>query len=319
MEIQIINQITGNNSKNSLPTAFKVIINDYDTVNDLKRVIIRTLRLKYSINRINLHYNNPITNQVIQLSTSFKPLVSYPLFKEKIKVYVTDSGYQIKKTTSRIIQYLFPLVHIILLYYKEDLQPKNLTQRLCMMMSTTHFLKNILQNLFVKNYNMSNGDTDSISNLIIKCVFYWILYAIVCGHEIFNKEYSEPDWSTMRYAFVIGFFLCEYFNFVLSIMYSNNKKNSFFFKFLICPFYFFEMLSWICFTIFTGSITLIIFTFGISFKLIQDSLAIKEEEDLKKRGTASSQQKGGYQYDNKNSFSYQNESPKKYAIIPFIL
>ena len=115
MEIQIINQITGNNFKNCLPSAFKVIINDYATVNDLKRVIIRTLRLKYSINRINLHYNNPVTNQVIQLSTSFKLLVSYPLFKEKMNmkhllIYIQSLTTQITKTTP-----LIPIIKLILL------------------------------------------------------------------------------------------------------------------------------------------------------------------------------------------------------------
>ena len=53
MEIQIINQIA---LPKSYPPISKIIINDYDTVSDLKRIILRTLPRTYSINRLNLHY-----------------------------------------------------------------------------------------------------------------------------------------------------------------------------------------------------------------------------------------------------------------------
>ena len=308
MEIQIINQIS---LPKSYPPTSKIIINDYDTVSDLKRIILRTLPRTYSINRLNLHYINPITNQTVTLSSLSKPLLSYPHFKEHTKVYLSDSGIQINSVLCNLIQYLFPLIHIIMLYYNESLHPKLLTQRLCMLMSTTHFVKKIMQSLFVKNNNVNYKNTESLNNLILKCIFYWVLYAIVCGYEIFNNKYTEPDWSAMRYVFSVIFFICEYFNFVYSIMHMTNKKTGIMFKYVYCPFNLFEVLSWVSFTIFSGSISLLVFTCGISYKLITDSIGVKEEEELKYKKSQNE--------NNKQYRCYNVIQDRKFAIIPYLL
>ena len=256
----------------------KIIITDNDTVNDIKKIILKSLpKTNLEINRLEFKLKNKLTNEIINLSSLSKPIFSYKGFDENCEIYIFDSGYQINKSISYIIQYGFPLFYVLYLNYNTNFT-KNLTQRFTMIMSTTHFLIRIIEGIFImKNKN----NKTSISSLVLNCIFYWVFYSLICAYDIFNENYIEPNWSNIRYLFFISFFICEYFNFTHLIYYNNNYTNFGLFKFVYCPFYFFEILGWICFLIFTETITIFIFTLGIVFILIQKSLKIKEEEEGK--------------------------------------
>ena len=289
MEVKVINTLFYPQKES------KIIITDNDTVYDIKKIILKSLpKANLEINRLEFKLKNKLTNEIIDLSFLSKPIFSYKGFDENCEIYIIDSGYQINKSIGYIIQYGFPLFYVLYLYYNTNFT-KKLTQRFTMIMSTTHFLIRIIEGIFImKNKN----NKTSISSLVLNCIFYWVFYSLICAYDIFNENYIEPNWSNIRYLFFISFFICEYLNFTHLISYNNNNTNFGLFKFVYCPFYFFEVLGWISFLIFTETLTIFIFTLGIVFVLIHKSLKIKEEEEGK--------------------ITNFNKS-KKHAIIPFFI
>ena len=290
MEVKVINTLF------NPPRETYIIINDQDTIYDIKNIIYKSLpkNQNFEFNRLQFQLYNTLTGEIIDLSSLSNTIFSYNNFNKFCEIHISDSGYQINKSIGYIIQYSFPLFYFLYLYNNTDFK-QNLTQRFTMIMSTIHFLVRIFEGVFImKNKN----NTISISNLFLNCIFYWLFYSIICGKDIFNEKYIEPNWSNIRYIFFIFFFFCEYMNFIYLVYFNNNNTNFGMFKYVYCPFYFFEVLTWVCFLIFIETLSLFIFTLGIVYSLIHKSIKIKEKEKGKMKDL---------------------NKPQKNAIIPFFI
>ena len=131
------------------------------------------------------------------------------------------------------------------------------------------------------------------------------------GWCIFDKNYSPPEWQSygrfLRYFFVILFFLSEIQNLKCHLILrdlrieNSGKKGipkGFLFNYVSCANYFWEFISWLCFSIFVGTLTCYIFTFlGL---LIMANWALKKHREYHKH--------------------FGDKYPKnRKAIIPFII
>ena len=82
---------------------------------------------------------------------------------------------------------------------------------------------------------------------------------------------------------------------------ATQRETSGMFRYVYCPQNFFEIIVWVSFTIFCGNGAMIIFTFGITIILINQSLNVKDEIVSKKR------------------VLMHRIAQEKYAVIPFLI
>jgi very-long-chain enoyl-CoA reductase len=295
MEITIVNTL---NKKKEDPK--QIIVNENDIVGDLKRMIKKVLNLNLPENRIGLHYI--VNDKKFNLSYDSKPLSEFEGFKDKTTVYFKDLGPQVGFTFTYVTEYAGPLF-IFLIYF--ICGPKtNLTQKIALVMSTFHYLKRILESLFVHIF--SHG-TMPLTNIFKNCAHYWILYGVMCGWFLFDEKYQPPFPFYVRYPFVALFFFAEFKNFKCHLLLrdlkltNSGKKgipNGEGFQFVSCANYSWEVLSWISFSMFVGNISCFIFTI-VGFLQMTD-WAFKKHREYKK--------------------TFGDKYPKnRKAIIPFIL
>ena len=108
MEVKVINTLFNPEIESY------IIINDNDTVYDIKKIILKSLpKTNLEINRLEFKLKNKKTNEIINLSFLSKPIFSYKGFDKNCEIYIYDSGYQINKSISYVIQYGFPFIFIL--------------------------------------------------------------------------------------------------------------------------------------------------------------------------------------------------------------
>jgi len=186
-------------------------------------------------------------------------------------VYFKDLGPQLGWTTVFLAEYsgplfIFPMFYIrpALIYGVEAASapraPVVTTALLCW---TFHYFKRDFETVFIHRF--SHG-TMPIRNLFKNCSYYWGFAAWI-AYLINHPLYTPPDVTQSKIA-LIGFIFAEIGNFcihkalrdlrpagskVRKIPLPTLNPFTWLFRFVSCPNYSYEVLSWICFTAMTNS------------------------------------------------------------------
>lgn len=280
MEIKIINEIVKKDK-----TEFITLCNYTDKVSDLKLVIRKVTGIKIHEDRLGVFFIDS-SNKKILLSNPKKTLADYGL-NNNTTILIKDLGPQIGWRFTYIVEYLGPLLLTIFFFVKLGLKQANPTQILGLIMSTFHFGKRIIESIFVHKFS---NNTMPLKNLFINCIYYWIIFGVICNYTLFDVNYEEPSFNPfIRYIFALLFFTCEIKNLkchlILMELKDKNKgekgiPNGGGFEFVSCANYFWEFLSWTFFSMFVNSIPFYMFTtFGF---LIMKNWAVKKHNEYLK-------------------------------------
>ena len=272
-----------------------ITIKSFDTnfpLRELKKLIIQQFNIKLPYSRIGLSYLPvPGVKDKLSMSEDKRPVKSYDLFCESSEVFIKDIGPQISYRLTYVIEYLGPLIIPFLYYYRLTKIPNHeiaTTQTICLIMSTFHYLKRILESLFL---HIFSRDTMPLFNLFKNCLYYWGLYGVFCGYFLWNPNYHEKQFFKFgRYIFIPFFISAEVKNLKCHIIQMENKmknggnKNILTgegFELVTCANYFWEILSWFCFSMFCFHWAFFLFTVAGFYQM--RIWAIKKHKDMKKR------------------------------------
>jgi very-long-chain enoyl-CoA reductase len=280
MELTIINE----SGKKKDDNQHKIILESGNTVDELKKQI-KTLGVKLSEERMGLYYLNP-TMEKVYLTGNSKTLGDCNIV-DKTDIHVKDLGPQINWRFVYLAEYAGPI--FIILGYFLFIGPKkcNYTQIAGFVMSTFHYSKRFYESIFVHHFSNS---TMPLSNLWTNIIYYWFLYAALCGYFLFNRHYVEPKWTLFHQALIVLFFLCEFLNLKCHLIQKELKEKlkgekgipeGFGFGLVSCANYFWEFMSWLCFSLFIQHWSFYLFT--VCGFLIMKNWATKKHRDYKKR------------------------------------
>jgi len=120
-----------------------------------------------------------------------------------------------------------------------------------------HFVKRELETAFVHKFSRP---TMPLKNLFINCTYYWTFGAVI-GWPLCSPNYTAPS-DKQVYAGLVLFVLSELGNFAIHLKLASmrpaelSKKRDipkgFGFDLVACPNYFFEVMSWVGFSIMTN-------------------------------------------------------------------
>jgi very-long-chain enoyl-CoA reductase len=117
------------------------------------------------------------------------------------------------------------------------------------------------------------------------------LYALLCGYYLFNPSYIAPQWNMyLRGALFIIFFCCEIKNLKCHLIQKHMKEKlqgekgiptGEGFDLVSCANYFWELMSWFCFSLFVHHWSFYLFT--LCGFLIMRNWAQKKHREYHKR------------------------------------
>lgn len=270
MDIRVINQ-----TKNKNETEEKIVKNFpiSNTIGEFKSRIKREFDLKIPSSSIGLSLQLPSTNKISMTSDSHT-LQYYSDFSDpQTKVFVKNLGAQISYRTVYVIEYLGPLLFTILFFMhlcrkKSEQKLKVPRIQVCFFfMSFFHFLKRILETIFVHEFSR---DTMPLRNLYKNCAYYWLLYGILCNYDLFRASYGNENLLFLRYFFIAFFVSAELKNLKCHLILKEMKQKykgkkgipppKEGFEFVTCANYFWEFLAWFCFSVVSLSWAVALFT-----------------------------------------------------------
>lgn len=286
MNVQVIN-VT---KKKSEPITITVDINK--TVADLKKLIKTQCNISLPLSRMGVSYTiDGESKDKISMGEDNRQLLYYEKFSEKSVVYVKDIGPQFSYRLTYIIEYLGPLIIFPLLYYHLYVKTEGkvcTTQTICLFMSTFHYSKRIIESMFV---HIFSRDTMPLFNLFKNCLYYWGFYGLFCGYMLFNESYYERQTLKIaRYFFIAFFFSAELKNLKCHLILKECKvagkgnkmiPNGEGFELVTCANYFWEIMSWFSFTIFSFHWAFALFTVAGYYQMRE--WAVKKHKDLLKK------------------------------------
>lgn len=195
---------------------------------------------------------------------------------KQVTLYSKDLGPQIGWRTVFVIEYLGPfLIHpffyVLSSFYGSGNFERTQTQKLAFLMVMLHFLKRILETIFVHRF--SNA-TMPLFNIFKNSSHYWILSGVNLAFFI----YTPPTWnsSTMKFVFHVNSLSCatnyllfglwvfaELSNFKTHLTLSTLRQGSdkkryaipygYGFNWVSYPNYFFETLAWFFYALMVGN------------------------------------------------------------------
>lgn len=285
MHITLINLCKLKNANE--PIKLEIDINM--TVKELKKKILKVAHINLSYIRIGLSYTADENSEKKSITEDSLILLYLENFSASTIVYVKDIGPQISYRFVYIVEYLGPLI-IFILYFINTYDRLTMTQQFCMFMSTFHYGKRLCESIFLHQFS---HDTMPIKNLFKNCAYYWGYYGVICGYFLFRKGYTEPTWfPVLRYFFILFFFSAEVKNLKCHIILkelktSNNGKkgipNGEGFELVSCANYFWEILAWFCFSVFSSQIVFFGFTI-LGFIQMKEWAKKKHMDYIKKFG-----------------------------------
>lgn len=259
MEVTIHNQ-TNSGEKGE----HKILINKNDKIKEFINYIKQKLNIKLNTNRIGIFFLDK-NNKKVYLTNKEKSLGNYGV-DDFSKIILKDFGTQVDWRLVYIVEYLGPLLIFPCFYF--GLTKPNLAQKMGLIMGIFHFLKRILESIFVHKFSR---ETMPIKNLFINIFYYWVLFGVSCGYSLFNRNYSNSIFNNYGYVYFCLFYLFEYMNFKCHMLQKKAKMESqgqykilpgiYGFQYVSCANYFWEFLSWLVFSLFTNLPNFYIFTF----------------------------------------------------------
>lgn len=268
---------------------FKLEIDRQMTVKELKKKIMKTAYVNLPYNRIGLSYTTDENSEKKTLTEDEAALYELDNFPESTFLYVKDYGPQISYRLVYIIEYLGPLL-IFLLYFIKAFDRLTKTQQFCMVMSSFHYGKRLCESIFLHEFS---HNTMPLYNLFKNCAYYWGYYGVICGFCLFREGYTEPTWfPVLRYFFIFLFFSAEVKNLkchiILKELKTVNKGKKGIpdgegFELVSCANYFWEIISWFCFSVFSSQIIFFGFTI-LGFIQMKEWAKKKHMDYIKKFG-----------------------------------
>ena len=255
--------VLNNQTKSGQKGTHKAVFNKADKLRDVISAIKQTLKLDINVNSIGLFFINP-NNKKIYLTNKEKTLGKYGI-EENVEIIVKDFGTQVDWRLVYLVEYLGPFIIFPLFYFFNLVNP-NTQQTLGLTMGLVHYGKRILESLLVHHFSR---ETMPIKNLYINVFYYWVLFGISCGYSIFNESFSN-NMGPMKYIYFCLFFVFEFMNFLCHMVQKKAKEESkgeykilpgiYGFQYVSCANYFWEVLSWVAFSLFANTINFYIFT-----------------------------------------------------------
>lgn len=195
----------------------------------------------------------------------------------KVNIVVKDLGAQMSWRGVYIVEYFGPIFIFPLLYFCPQLcysgtpTPHTFTQqyfprRLAFVMLMFHFLKRELETIFVHRF--SNA-TMPVTRLPINCGHYWGLNGLLIGYFLFHPLYQEPLRPPyLAEVLIFIFFISELLNMKTHLILRDlrpegTKKRGIpegaGFGWVSCANYFWEIVAWTAFAVFSQCLTSYIF------------------------------------------------------------
>jgi very-long-chain enoyl-CoA reductase len=238
---------------------------DRPTVLDLRQAYAKTVRV--DINRFTFRSENGV-----KLEKDGDTLDSYDV-KDGQVVLVKDLGPQIGYKTVFIVEYAGPIAIMLLYWLRPAIvfganagKPYSRLALFAIIFWLGHFIKRELETFFVHKFSRP---TMPLSNLFKNSIYYWS-FALVIGYFICHPDYVPVSKAQAHVGAVI-FVIAEIGNLLVHLSLSNmrpegnskarNIPMGALFKFVSCPNYTFEILSWIGYSIMTGAWASYLFTF----------------------------------------------------------
>eukprot|EP00108_Taenia_solium_P005135 TsM_000418000 transcript=TsM_000418000 gene=TsM_000418000 len=201
----------------------------------------------------------------------------------EVRLFYKDLGPQVGWSTVFYLEYAGPLVIYSVVWAMR--QPRCLLNVLSPMQADVglrclaglcyvgHFVKRLLETRFVHRFSHA---TMPLANLFRNCLYYW-LFALSIAYFTTHPLYTPPSFGWPQVYAGLGLFLLgELGNFCCHIALRNlrpagstlrqmphpvpNSPLTFLFKYVACPNYTYETLSWIGFTVMTQSLPAAAFT-----------------------------------------------------------
>ena len=248
------------------------------TVGELKSLFLRQLNRTTNTNR--LRFNVETTNELI--GPNEKALSAFASLKGEVTLMCKDLGPQISWRTVFVVEYFFPMIvfPVVWLLVRKfpsvgqqvygvspsaAAQPTQCWQDMLTVMFTAHFAKRELETLFVHRFG---NDTMPLSNIFKNSGYYW-LFALWNAYMTLHPLYTVPACASQRYAGMAIFAVSELLNLKAHLDLRNLRPagtrirrvpQGILFKYISCPNYLFEILSWVGFTLASQSVAAAVFT-----------------------------------------------------------
>lgn len=238
----------------------KVTLAKGATVKDLKKEYARLVRK--DINRLSFK-DESNKEKVVRLDDDRKTLESYGLAANATLTF-KDLGPQIGYRTVFVLEYLGPMVFVMLYYLRPALlygekaasTPYNWVAHLAVISWIAHFAKREFETFFIHKFSRP---TMPLSNIFKNCAYYWTFGAVI-GYPLCSPNFQAPSEQLVYVGFAI-FLVSEIGNLICHIMLSNMRPKEgsqqrdiprgFLFEVVACPNYTFEVASWVGFSIMT--------------------------------------------------------------------
>lgn len=226
-------------------------INKSDNIIQLKKRINSSLPISMPLNQIGIQIKNG--NDITPLSNNSTIISKIPSLTDQSIFVVIDQGPQIETDTANVIEYACPI--IVFIVYFIYFYPRNLNsnQYITIAMSIFHYAKRVFESIFVHIHTK----TMALSMLGIECIYYTGFYAFFCGWNIFTNKYAEVG---QREILLLLLFIFSELNnghchLILRKIRLNNINNfqipkGNVFEYVYCANYFWEVLSWLSFSMF---------------------------------------------------------------------
>jgi len=184
-------------------------------------------------------------------------------------MFISESNINIHRVlvnSYRMYEIVLNLI-CLLTYFNINDRNKNIIANMWLL----HFLKRIYEVVKIHKYNKRLCDYHS---LFIYCAkfFYFIIHSILITNEIDSK--FDFNWVNKCLVFIWGWaemqnHICHLHLSSLHNEFDSDKEipyGSWFNKYT-APNYTFELLSWLCFTLVSGSLTSMFFTVSLGYIL----------------------------------------------------
>lgn len=206
------------------------------------------------------------------LTLADKPTLAQQGVKEATIITYKDLGPQIGYRTVFYVEYAGPIAFMLMyamrpsfIYGSGAMPAYGYTQKLFIGLFIAHFMKRELESAFVHKFSHA---TMPMRNIVKNCVYYWTFAAFI-GYVLCNPAFTQTSalQSNIGGALMV---INELLNFAVHYQLSTMRKSDGdttrnvpqgpLFAYVSCPNYFFEIMSWVAFSIGTNMLSSWFFT-----------------------------------------------------------
>ena len=267
------------------PVRVSISNKETSTVSDLKREFFKSInKPNQDVNR----YRFTVEASGEHLAPNERALSSFPSISKdasEITIVLKDLGPQISWRTVFIVEYLFPMLVFPMLWMLVRKFPHSCVtkflygdanpdytrvavkewQDMLALMFTAHFLKREIETIMIHRFG---NDTMPLRNIFKNSGYYWA-FAFWIAFVTMHPLYTPPSCKSARTIGPILFAVSELLNLKAHIDLRNLRPagtrirqvpRGILFKFISCPNYLFEILSWVAFTMASQSVAAACFT-----------------------------------------------------------